>query len=825
MEKINNVGSRGQSSQTLSIFGMAFLFLAIGSLLSSCAQQNTQQTDRTLIYRSLSNLPLWVTNLPSNPDYFYALGISTNTPSIRKGRLAAARDAAVEVSRYLGLKAESRFEMQSTELTRRIINEMTVSTSAQLEGISLSQMYYEEYLSTNANKNKKENVFDVYVLLRIPMDDLLQEQARQKLKKGEMLSEINKTNEQAEAHLRNGNFPLAWQKWMLAMRLLDEGEKNNIASLQIYRSLLTAVEGLKLSVNTEGDSANVAKNNLAMVPHVTAQALFTNHGDAVVLKGLPLHFRLVKNTAAGKIKRTNSSGQVKYFFPKKATRELEIRLVMSSFAVDRAGISSQLSQKITFLETLLENKVTHFGDVNSAQAGVLKSKNKGAQSQAFTYVKKEQPINVSVMTNNAYAFLGGNNQNISLTLKVDVMPGQSENMWRPPLNLSVVIDKSASMNSDGKIDYTKKATAFLVDHLTPQDHLSIVAYNESVDVVSPTNWVSSPGVLKHHISEIEAEGMTNVSGGLFEGYAQVKKNMNAKGVNRILLLSDGRANRGIIQTKGFVPYAKKYAQEGISISALGVGDDYNEELLVALADGSKGNYYYIKNPEDIPGIFSQELTRLVSVAAKNVWVNIELKPGVELLDSFGQPYTQISENKYQFGLGDIHYGGRGILLLELSGTAAKAGEKKLAVVNVSYDDTNSKAKVEKVMPVSVNFTRNVDLIKNAVNQQVEKYVLLARSIEQLEKVLETMDEGLYENAINSLNQTYSSLDAFARTTEDAEFTQRMEFLKHFTHEIEELQESGGLHEHNEQARKNLGYQLYLEKHSHRTLQHPLHSEK
>jgi len=129
------------------------------------------------------------------------------------------------------------------------------------------------------------------------------------------------------------------------------------------------------------------------------------------------------------------------------------------------------------------------------------------------------------------------------------------------------------------------------------------------------------------------------------------------------------------------------------------------------------------------------------------------------------------------------------------------------------------------MPVSVNFTRNLDLIKNAENPQVEKYILLTRSIEQLEKVLETMDEGLYEKAIDSLNQIYSSLDVYARATEDAEFIQRMAFLKHFTHEIEELQESGGLHEHNEQARKNLGYQLYLEKHSHRAMQHPLHSEK
>ncbi|VAW51133.1 hypothetical protein MNBD_GAMMA06-1820 [hydrothermal vent metagenome] len=808
-------------------------------LLSACSSQHIAETERKLVYRSLSDRPAWITSLPNDPNYFFTVGISTSTSSLRQGRLTAARDAAIEVSNYLGLRTSARFEVETNELTTRIVNEMTTTTSARFERTSLSQMYYEEF--HHAGSEESENIFDVYVLLRMPMAELLQEQKKRKQERDAVAAEVEIIKQEAQQHFQDGHFPLAWQKWMLAMQLLDKESVGSVSSLQIYKTLLTVVEGINLSiaagdVGTDvDDTGNKQENKIAAT--VVVRANYAGSGNNIPLKNLPLHFRLAKDKQAGKVKKTNVNGQLKYFFPtsnkhasdKRAINKngLEIRMEMSPYVINKKGLSSELMQKVGFLEERLERKVAQYGEVTFTKPRIVKS-----PFQAVVMTGKEGGlVEVNVASNNAYILSGGDfftdNKKTSLTMKVDIMPVQSKNMKRTPLNLSVVLDKSSSMNEDDKFAYTKKATEFLIDNLTPQDYLSVVTYDSDIEIIIPAAPVSFKKFMKHHLAKVEPDGMTNLSGGLFEGYTQVKKNINSNRINRILLLSDGKANQGITDNEQLISYTKKYAEEGIAVSAIGVGKRFNEELMMAIAETSNGNYYYIKNPENIPEIFIQELSGLLNVAAQNARINLTLKEGVYIKDSFGHPYTKISQNKYQFRLGDISYGDRGIILIELDVPLGGEGEKDLAVVEVSYDaaggpSTQKSGRQKSTKQISAVYTESANLVAASKNMEVEKYVLLTRSIEQLEVILQSMDEKLYDKAIKNLRETYASLENFARTSEDPGFLQRMKFLKHFEHEIEELKESNALHGHDESLTKELGYQLYLQKHSHRSLDHPLH---
>src|SRR5262249_38043155 len=106
----------------------------------------------------------------------------------------------------------------------------------------------------------------------------------------------------------------------------------------------------------------------------------------------------------------------------------------------------------------------------------------------------------------------------------------------------------------------------------------------------------------------------------------------AGGLNRVLLLSDGLANVGETNADVIATGVKKWSQRGVSSTAMGVGNDYNEDLLEAIARSGDGNYYYIASPRQLPDIFQTELQGLLLTAGTKVSLGIEPQNGVTVTD-------------------------------------------------------------------------------------------------------------------------------------------------------------------------------------------------
>ncbi len=193
---------------------------------------------------------------------------------------------------------------------------------------------------------------------------------------------------------------------------------------------------------------------------------------------------------------------------------------------------------------------------------------------------------------------------------------------RVPLNIALVIDRSGSMAGE-KLEYVKKATDFVINNLNKNDYLSIVQYDNKVDVVSETQAVTNKKGLHEKVAKIKAGGMTNLSGGMLEGYTQVGVSKKERYVNRVLLLSDGLANEGITDPEKLRSIAqKRFREQGIGLSSFGVGADFNELLMTNLAEYGGANYYFIDMPDRIPEIFAKELEGLLSVVAQNAKLKI-----------------------------------------------------------------------------------------------------------------------------------------------------------------------------------------------------------
>jgi len=265
---------------------------------------------------------------------------------------------------------------------------------------------------------------------------------------------------------------------------------------------------------------------------------------------------------------------------------------------------------------------------------------------------------------------------------------------RPPLNLCLVIDRSGSMGGAGKLDYVKEAATYVVDNLGPQDRISVVAFDSDVKVVQENCKVENKHMLKSKIDELFAGTNTNLSAGLEEGYAQARKGKKKNFLNRVILLSDGLANEGVTDLEKLASMARDWQRKDVYTTAMGVGADYDDQLLTLIATGGAGNYYYIARPSDVPAVFGRELSGIVNVAASGIAVDLALEPGVRLAKVHGYQYRDLGAGHYEVAVGDIASGQEYTVFAELE-LAAVNEEKTVALgtVAVRYDDQLAKKAV------------------------------------------------------------------------------------------------------------------------------------
>ncbi|MBK7410346.1 MAG: VWA domain-containing protein [Saprospirales bacterium] len=225
---------------------------------------------------------------------------------------------------------------------------------------------------------------------------------------------------------------------------------------------------------------------------------------------------------------------------------------------------------------------------------------------------------------------------------------------RQPLNISLVIDRSGSMQGE-KIAFVKEAVKFVINNLNPADHLSIVIYDDQIEVLAPSAPVANKSHLLQLVDTITSRNMTNLSGGMLEGYYQVQAGPMKDHVNRVLLLTDGLANRGITDRDQLqLLVQKKIREEGIALSTFGVGADFDELLLTNLSEYGGANYYFIESNDKIPEIFAEELKGLLAVVAQNAHLQITFNPEqVEARKVYGFPAT-IAPGIVRVPFNDLH---------------------------------------------------------------------------------------------------------------------------------------------------------------------------
>src|SRR5476651_2151008 len=246
-----------------------------------------------------------------------------------------------------------------------------------------------------------------------------------------------------------------------------------------------------------------------------------------------------------------------------------------------------------------------------------------------------------------------------IVVKIDLSAiADRKKIRRTPLNLAVVLDKSGSMTG-AKLEKTKQAAMQLVDRLAPDDIFSLVIFSDHAEVLVPAQNVEDKDSLKEKIEGIEAGGGTALYAGVKMGADQLQEFFSEKRINRVILLSDGLANVGPSSPRQLRRLGSDLSERGISVTTIGVGDDYNEDLMAGLAEASDANYYYVKDTEKLPELFAKELGGLETVTARNVQLVIACADGVEPIDLIGRAEKfedqKATVNLSQFTTGQDRY--------------------------------------------------------------------------------------------------------------------------------------------------------------------------
>jgi Ca-activated chloride channel homolog len=331
---------------------------------------------------------------------------------------------------------------------------------------------------------------------------------------------------------------------------------------------------------------------------------------------------------------------------------------------------------------------------------------------------------------------------------------------RVPVNVALVLDKSGSMNGR-KMAEAKQAAIQAIRRLNADDIVSVVVYDSTVEVLVPATKLTDKDAVCRKISQVQPGGRTALFAGVSKAAAELRKFLDREHVNRIVLLSDGMANIGPSAPSELGSLGASLKKENISVTAMGLGLDYNEDLMVNLASNSGGNHVFIEDETQIAELFNKEFNTVLSVVAQEVSITIEVAKGIRPVRVFGNQ-AEINGQRVIATLTQLYSEQEKFLVLEVDVPASPEGTpREIALVSVDYDNMLTRASDRLSGKASVNFSSSDAVIASSVNTEVLEAGVLLFANERNKAATILRDKGDIKAARQMLLQNADYLKRYA----------------------------------------------------------------
>ena len=355
---------------------------------------------------------------------------------------------------------------------------------------------------------------------------------------------------------------------------------------------------------------------------------------------------------------------------------------------------------------------------------------------------------------------------------------------RTPINLAVVLDRSGSMGGE-KLEKAKEAAITALRRLGPEDIFSMVVYDDRVDTIVPAQSARNTEWIEGRIREIRSGNTTALFGGVSQGAAELRKRLADRSVNRVILLSDGLANVGPSSPEDLARLGAALAKEGIAVTTVGVGMDYNEDLMTRLSQAGDGNTYFVESSDDLPRIFSAELGDALNVAARTVTIELSCANGIRPLRLIGRE-GRIRGNVVELTLNQLYGGQEKYALVEVEIPAGKPGEVlEVASVDLAYENPLTRGRHKASARGSVRFSDEIAEVETSVNVPVQRAVVVNISAEARDRAIDQADKGKLKEAAKELRESAGYLKKAAMELRDESLRRKAEETEALVNDMEQ----------------------------------------
>ena len=322
--------------------------------------------------------------------------------------------------------------------------------------------------------------------------------------------------------------------------------------------------------------------------------------------------------------------------------------------------------------------------------------------------------------------------------------------------LQVVLDRSGSMEGE-RLEAAKRGLVALVDRLSPADSFGLVVFDDQVHVAVPAGPLHDKAAVRALIESIPAGSMTNLSGGLMRGVREARR-VKGDGGATLVLLSDGHANRGVVDHDQLAQFAQGAYAHGTSSSTIGIGHGYDEDLLAAIARGGSGNTHFALTGDDAGAALASEVDGLLAQTVQAANLTVKPAGSVDAVRLYNVLPTATIEGGFMAELGNLNSAEQRRIVLEIDVPAmAGLGLATVCELELRWVDVDSMQSKVKKFPIQVNVVPGDEAAARPEDLEVTTELAFQRAQREKREATDKLRRGEHTEAVRDFRASARKL--------------------------------------------------------------------